>query len=165
MGLTDTFTPKPEVQKLIVDGLSGKMIESGEYHGDFFLKVSSDHYLNVIDFLRTHGELQFDSFVDLCGVDYLGQTPRFEVVVHLFSQPKQIRIRVRCQVPDSTETIPSLTSRWKGANWQEREAYDMYGIRFDGHPELKRILSAPEVKDFPQRKDFPLRGAREEKFE
>ena len=148
-------------QSLILENLGSAIVKSGEFRNDFWIQVKGEDLLRAIEFLRAHEELSLDSFIDLCGVDYKDRAPRFEVVVHLFSQRHHHRLRIRCLVPDETLTVPSLTRFWKGANWQEREAYDMYGIHFEGHPKLDRILSAPDVTTFPQRKDYPLKGERE----
>ncbi len=145
--------------------LGGRAFESGETQGDLWVKVKSEDLLAVVDLLRTHPELSFDWLADLCGVDYLPRHPRFEVVVHLYSMAHTHRIRVRCEVPEASLTVPSLTAIWQGANWLEREAYDMYGIRFQGHPNLERILNPLGTEGFPQRKDYPLRGPREPKEE
>ncbi|HLG19222.1 MAG TPA: NADH-quinone oxidoreductase subunit C [Bdellovibrionota bacterium] len=160
MGL-ESFSVTPERQKRISEFMGSKISSSGEIRGDFWIQIMGDELRALIEFLRSDPELLFDSFVDLCGVDYMARKPRFEVVVHLFSQPHQHQIRIRVGVPDATLTVPSLTPYWRGANWQEREAYDMYGILFEGHPKLERILSAPDVTLFPQRKDYPLKGDRE----
>ena len=148
---------------LLKELFGSKLIESGDYRGDLWIQIRAEDLLPVIDQLRTDPKLKFDWFVDLCGVDYLGKHPRFETVVHLRSMELGHQIRVRCQVPDESLTVPSLTGFWPAANWQEREAYDMYGIRFQGHPNLTRILNSPGTEEFPQRKDYPLRGKREPK--
>ena len=149
-----------EFQLRLVSDLSEFIQESGDIQGDFYLRVKSVHCLKVRERLRGEN-YGFSYFVDLCSVDYLGEVPRFEVVVHLVSREKEERIRIKCRVPDETLTLPSITRFWNAANWQEREAYDMYGIHFEGHPKLDRILSAPNVTEFPQRKDYPLKGKRD----
>lgn len=140
---------------------AAKLVDSGDSKGDTWIKVTGEDLLEVLGQLRSHPDLTFDWLIDLCGVDYLGRTPRFEVVIHLCSMKEAERIRVHCLVPDESLTIPSVVSLWPGANWHEREAYDMYGIRFKGHPNLDRILNPLETSEFPQRKDYPLRGSRE----
>ncbi len=137
------------------------LLQGGVARGDYSVQVRAETLIPLVEFLRKESDLAFDSFVDLCGVDYLDRRPRFEVVIHLYSTSARHRIRVRCQVPDDSLTVPSLTPYWKAANWQEREAFDMYGIRFQGHPDLKRILSPPDTQEFPQRKDYPLKGDRD----
>jgi NADH-quinone oxidoreductase subunit C len=102
----------------------------------------------------------FDMLVDVAGVDWaVGVTPRFTVVYHVFSTVGHdyLRIAADC-ADDATPEVPSATELWPGANWHERETYDMYGIRFSGHPDLRRILMWDEYPHFPLRKDFPLAG-------
>lgn len=161
MGVKDSFTPSKSCQDRICSELDSAIGQSGESNGDFWIKVSGEKLLKTVEVLQVHSEFLFDSFVDLCGVDYLEEQPRFEVVIHLYSSKHKHRIRIRCMVPDTTLTIPSLTEFWPAANWQEREAFDMYGIRFHGHPNLERILSPPDTEVFAQRKDYPLKGERE----
>ena len=150
-----------KVQSFITEKLGNKIVASGVFHDDFWIQIQGENLLSVIDFLKTEEQCYFDSFVDLCGVDYLKRAPRFESVIHLYSTNNKQRIRIRTLVPDATLTVPTITNIWKGANWQERESYDMYGILYEGHPELTRILSAPGVEIFAQRKDYPLKGNRD----
>lgn len=147
-------------QQYIIDKLGDKIVASGEFQGDFWIKVDGKNLLPVIQFLKEDNQAYFDSFVDLCGVDYLTTKPRFESVIHLYSSQNKQRIRIRTLVDDKTLTVPSITNFWKGADWQERESYDMYGIKYEGHPNLLRILSAPGTEVFAQRKDYPLKGHR-----
>jgi len=149
------------VQEHIKQQLGDKIVESGEFQNDFWIKVHGKDLLPVVQFLRDDSKTYFDSFIDVCGVDYLKTKPRFESVVHLYSTQNKHRIRIRTLVDDKTLTVPSIVNFWKGADWQERESFDMYGIKYDGHPNLQRILSAPGTEVFAQRKDYPLKGARE----
>lgn len=149
------------IQKYIVEKLGSKITASGEHQNDFWIKTWGKDLISVVEFLKDDEKCYFDSFVDLCGVDYLKTKPRFESVIHLYSTKNKQRIRIRVLVDDETLTVPTITNFWKGANWQERESYDMYGIKYDGHPDLRRILSAPGVEVFAQRKDYPLKGERE----
>ncbi len=130
-------------------------------------RASLDHpAVNVpaADLLSVLGSLKdesgYDMLVDVAGVDWaVGASPRFTVVYHLFSTQGHDYIRVASDcADDSAPELPSATSIWPGANWHEREAYDMYGIRFSGHPDLRRILMWDEYPHFPLRKDFPLAG-------
>ncbi len=150
-----------QVQQYIIEKLGDKISSSGEFRDDFWIKVEGKNLLPVIQFLKDDTQTLFDSFIDLCGVDYLTTQPRFESVIHLYSTQHKQRIRIRTLVDDKTLTVPSITNFWKGADWQERESYDMYGIKYDGHPNLLRILSAPGTEVFAQRKDYPLKGHRE----
>jgi len=111
--------------------------------------------------LKRHSDLQFNFLSDICVVDFLPKIPRFEVLYHLYSIPYKYRLRLKCPFTEGQE-IPSVTTVWRAANWHEREAYDMYGIVFSDHPDLRRIFMWDEFEGYPQRKDFPLRGYRDE---
>ena len=106
--------------------------------------------------LRDDPALAFDLLVDVTAVDYLGRAPRFEVVYHLYALTHGHRLRVKIPVDEADPVVPSLTALWKAANWLEREVWDMFGIGFDGHPDLRRILMYPEFQGHPLRKDYPV---------
>ena len=110
----------------------------------------------ALETLRDHPETRFEMLSDLTAVDYLGRTPRFEVVYQLYSLERNHRLRVKAAVPEEDPVVPSVSSVWKAALWAEREAWDMFGIRFAGHPDLRRILMYPEFEGHPLRKDYPL---------
>ncbi|MEX0318756.1 MAG: NADH-quinone oxidoreductase subunit C [Ruegeria sp.] len=131
----------------------------GLSHGIHVFKVSPDIITDLCRFLKD--ELEFNFLSDICGVDYLPETPRFEVVYHLYSLSRKWRIRLKCRLDDPPR-IQTVTGIWRTADWHEREAWDMYGIVFDGHPDLRRIYMWEGFEGFPQRKDFPLRGYRDE---
>lgn len=160
MGLIDSFSVAEDHRKKILSQLSSIVVESGEHHGDFWIKIQAKDLHDAVKELRSNADFAFDHMVDLCGVDYLPRTPRFESVVHLYSFSKKHRIRLRCLVGEDMK-VPSLTSFWQAANWQERESFDMYGIVYEGHPNLDRILSPPETSVYPQRKDYALKGERD----
>jgi len=126
------------------------------------IKVGKEKYLDTLKFLK---DLKFDLFIDLFGTHYPA-TKEIEVIVHLYSTYRIKRIRVKCRVPEDNPVLPSVYNLWKGADWFERETYDMLGVRFEGHPDLKRILTPPGFEDHPLRKDFPFRGKipRKEKY-
>ncbi len=106
--------------------------------------------------LRDHPETRFEVLSDLTAVDYLGRTPRFEVVYELYSLSLNHRLRVKVPVPEGDPVVPTASGVWKSANWAEREVWDMFGIRFAGHPDLRRILMYPEFEGHPLRKDYPV---------
>jgi NADH-quinone oxidoreductase subunit C len=106
--------------------------------------------------LRDHSELRFEMLSDLTAVDYLGRTPRFEVVYQLYSITHNHRLRVKVPLGEDDPSVPSATDVWKSANWAERETWDMFGIRFTGHPDHRRILMYEEFEGHPLRKDYPL---------
>ena len=108
--------------------------------------------------LRDHPELDYKLFLDLCGVDYLDRDDRperYEVVLHLYSVSKKHHVRLKTPVPEAEAKLPTLTGVFKGANWFEREAWDLYGIVFEGHPNLCRILTHESFEGHPMRKDYP----------
>ena len=120
--------------------------------------VKREHLLEVSRFLKEDPATTFNFLSDLCGVDYMGREPRFEVVYHLYSMEHKHRLRMKVSLSESDLSIPSVVSIWKTANWHERECFDLLGITFSDHPDLTRILTPDGFKDHPLRKDFPLRG-------
>lgn len=125
------------------------------------LWVPSGDLIALCTRLRDDPTLRFDFLSDICGVDYHPQTPRFLLVYHLFSVPHKWRLRLKCRLGDPA-AVPTVTPVWPTANWHEREAFDMYGIRFDGHPDPRRIYMWEGFDGFPMRRDFPLRGYRDD---
>lgn len=126
-------------------------------HGDETLVVQRDAWRDVMRFLRDDPDLHYDFLMDLTAVDYLtmGRTPRYEVVAHLYSLPHNQRVRLKTPIPDDDPRLDSLMPVWEGANWFEREAYDMFGLTFAGHPDLRRILLYEGFEGYPLRKDYP----------
>ncbi|MFI5396708.1 MAG: NADH-quinone oxidoreductase subunit D [Candidatus Binatia bacterium] len=124
------------------------------YRGDVSASIAPERILDVARFIRDDPALRFDMPLDVTAVDYLGQQPRFEVVYHLYSTTHHHRLRLKARVPED-RPIASVTPVWVGANWLERETYDMYGIRFAGHPDLRRIYLYEEFQGHPLRKDYP----------
>jgi NADH-quinone oxidoreductase subunit C len=111
----------------------------------------------IFRWLREDPQLDFNFLADLTAVDYLDKrTPRFEVVYHLYSLSKNHRLRVKIPVAGEDPVVDSLTPLWKGADWLEREVWDMFGIRFRGHPDLRRILLYEQFEGYPLRKDYPV---------
>ena len=111
--------------------------------------------------LKDAPTLRFDFLCDLCGVDFFPDAPRFQVVYHLYSIAHKHRLRLKCKVAEDA-TIASVTPVWNTANWHERETYDMYGIVLANHPDLRRIYMWEEFEGWPMRKDFPLRGYKDQ---
>ena len=132
--------------------------DTTEFRGQLNVYVRREAIVDVARFLRDDAELSYNFLENLCGVDYLGRDPRFEVVYHLLSHKNRHRICLKVGAPESNPTVPTLTPLWVTANWQEREAFDMFGIVFAGHPGLERILMPDDWEGFPQRKDVPLGG-------
>jgi NADH-quinone oxidoreductase subunit C len=134
-------------------------IESvNEYRGELTVVVKKSSIKNISLFLRDDAELRFDSLRDVCGADYYRPDERFEVIYNLYSIPNNFRLRLKVRVDESDLHVDSVTSVWPTSNWAERETYDMFGILFDGHPDLRRIYMPEGFEHFPLRKDFPLMG-------
>ena len=129
--------------------------ESGEFRGELTLLVKTKDIVPVCRFLRDDAELSFNFLSDLTAVDRSGREPRFDVIYHLYSLDKNHRVRLKVRAGEN-ETVPSVTSVWSNANWFEREVFDLFGIGFDGHPDLRRILMPDDWVGHPLRKDFPL---------
>jgi len=146
-----------------VDALKAKfpeaIVSDHAWRGDETVVIKREHLLEVCAFLRDDPALDFKMPIDVCGVDYLGhKEPRYEVVYHLFSVTQRARLRLKVEVDEDDATVPSVIGIWRGVDWFERECWDMYGIRFEGHPELKRILMYEGFEGHPLRKDYPQRG-------
>ena len=140
--------------------------------GEVTIEVGASDYLGVMTALRNEADLQFEELVDLCGVDYstygegAWQGRRFAAVTHLLSIQKNWRLRVRVFAEDDEfPTVDSITSVWKSVNWFEREAFDLYGIAFVGHDDLRRILTDYGFIGHPFRKDFPISGYVEMRYD
>jgi NADH-quinone oxidoreductase subunit C len=147
----------PDEVLATVESLCGARVrEKHQNFGDATVVIDRDGAFEVFRALREHADLGFDLLTDLTVVDYLGRAPRFEVVYHLYSLGKSHRVRVKIRVPEEDPSVPSLSGIWKSANWLEREAWDMFGIRFAGHPDLRRILMYEEFVGHPLRKDYPF---------
>lgn len=131
--------------------------EIKEFRRQASVVLKKERIKEIIRFLNETPDLHFDYLEDLCGVDYLGRKkPRFEVVYHLYSMKHRHMIRIKAEVPEDDCTIDSVVEIWKGANWHERECYDMFGITFNGHPDLRRILLPEDWEGHPLRKDYQL---------
>ena len=132
--------------------------ETAFFRDEHTITLKREHLLEIAQFLKEEPEYSFNFLSDLCGVDYNGKEPRFEVVYHLYSITHAHRLRIKVSLTESDPTIPSVVSLWKTADWHERECYDLLGITFSGHPDLRRILTPDGFKEYPLRKDFPLKG-------
>jgi NADH-quinone oxidoreductase subunit C len=129
---------------------------AGTAFGEATVVIQRDDALTIFPALRDRPEFAFEALTDLTAVDYLGKSPRFEVVYHLHSLSQNHRLRVKIRVGDEDAWVHSLTPLWKCANWLERECWDMLGIRFVGHPDPRRILMYEEFVGHPLRKDYPV---------
>jgi NADH-quinone oxidoreductase subunit C len=132
--------------------------------GELTLFVEPGDIVQVLTLLKEDVQCRFVSFIDICGVDYPTREKRFDVVYHLLSPYQNQRVRIKVATDEDTP-VPSVTSVFPGADWFEREAYDLYGILFTGHPELRRILTDYGFEGYPLRKDFPLTGFVEVRYD
>ena len=146
---------KVVLERLAAQFRGGEIIETGSQHGNEWARVRRDGWVAVAKFLRDDPACKMEMFIDLTAVDRFSTEPRFDVVVHLYSVAHKHRVRLYGGVPEEDPTIDTLVPVWAGANWFEREAYDLYGVRFLGHPDLRRILMYPEFVGHPLRKDYP----------
>jgi NADH-quinone oxidoreductase subunit C len=143
------------IQRICGSDIKGSAIE----HGDLILEVSADAVLGVLKSCKESPELDFALLVDLTAVDWMdAKANRFEVIYQLLSISKNRRVTIRVELSEDKARIPSATALWQGANFLEREVWDMFGITFDGHPDLRRILMYEEFKGHPLRKDYPVQG-------
>ncbi len=176
------MTTRLETLKSKLQAAFGENAAITEAFGEITLEVAADQWLATANRLRTDADLRFDSCIDLCGVDYLtygnatraepegqgaGRFPgRYAVVTHLLSFEHNWRLRLRTWAPDDEfPLVASLMECWPSVNWFEREAFDLYGIVFEGHPDLRRILTDYGFIGHPFRKDFPLSGTVEMRYD
>lgn len=146
--------------QLILEKLQAKFAEAifdvSEPHEFLTISTTKENILNVIQFLYNDEELKFRYLTDICGIHYPERELPLGVIYHLHSLTKNVRIRIKVFLPESAPRITTLTGLFLGANWMERETYDFYGIIFEGHPDLRRILNVDDMVAFPMRKEFPL---------
>ena len=146
---------------MILEKLKEKFLddvfETFEFRGDLAVVVNKEIIRDTMKFLKTEPKLDFNVLIDLSAVDYLWQEriPRFDVVYHLYSLQRNHRLRVKAHVDEKDPVIDSIVSLWPIADWFEREVWDMFGIKFKGHPNLKRIMMYEEFAGHPLRKDYP----------
>ena len=147
-------------QQSIIDKINMQNFEDiriTNYLGELCVIVSSDQILPLLSFLRDDHDLMFKQLIDICAVDYLGRSPRYDTVYHLLSLKFNQRVRLKVMM-DACDAIPSAINIFSAANWFEREVFDLYGLSFTGHPDLRRILTDYNFQGHPLRKDFPLSG-------
>jgi len=150
--------------KRLKEQFPDSILETYSFQGEMTIKVKREDILPICKFLRDDPDLAFDFLTDICGVDYPQREERFEVVYHLYSMRRNKRLRIKASVSDG-EALSTVESIWKAANWLEREVYDMLGVPFEGHSDLRRILTWEGYQGHPLRKDFPLRGEDFEHYE
>jgi NADH-quinone oxidoreductase subunit C len=156
-----------EVAEALLEKFGEQVYDFDEPYGLLTLSTTREEIISVLEFLKNHKTYQISFLTDLTGVQYPDNTGReFAVVYHLHSFIQNFRVRLKVFIPEADIHIPTATVLWDSANWMERETYDFYGILFDGHPNLTRILNIEEMDYFPMRKEYPLEDAtREDKID
>ncbi len=140
------------------DKFGAAVLETHAYRGDETAVIAREKFSEAARFVKENADFDMDMLVDLAGVDGLNLkwSPRFEVVYHFLSMKQNHRLRLKVGVPESDAVMPTVSALWQTANWLEREVWDMFGIKFEGHPDLRRILMYEEFKGHPLRKDYPF---------
>ena len=157
MGDVTSLTPLQALEERAKSLLGDRIEHSAISYGELTLTVHRETILDSVRALHDDADLRFVSIIDVCGVDYPERGQRFDVVYHLLSMTKNRRIRIKVQTDEDTP-VPTVTGVYPCADWFEREAFDMYGIFFEGHPDLRRILTDYGFHGHPLRKDFPMTG-------
>ena len=152
-----------DLEKKINSELTSKINESKIKHGQIYLNIDENNLSEVVMFLKSNNEIKFRQLIELTAVDYPENDKRFKLVYLLLSHENNLRILINFSVKEN-EIVSSLTSIFPAANWMEREVFDMYGITFKNHPDLRRILTDYQFEGFPLRKDFPLTGHKEVRY-
>lgn len=147
-----------EIADRLKDKFLGEIIDITSFRNQVFVSIKREKIVDICRFLHDEPDIYMDYLADLCGVDYPDRRHRFEVVYNLFSMKHGHRLILKAQIPENDPSVDSVVPVWSGANWHEREACDMYGILFNGHPDLRRILMPEDWEGYPLRKDYPLEG-------
>ena len=145
-----------ELLHSLSEALGSKVQHQTEFRCETTYEIAVNNLREVATVCRD--KLLFDYLVDITSIDNFGEEPRFEIVYHLYSLPRAVHLRLKLKVPDEAGAVDTVSDIWPTANWHEREIYDMMGIKFNGHPDLRRILMWDGYPFFPLRKDFPLEG-------
>jgi NADH-quinone oxidoreductase subunit C len=147
-----------EIVDRIKDKFFSEIVDVKEFRDQVSVSVKREKLLEICRYLHDDPDMHMDYLADLLGVDYPDNKFRFEVVYNLFSMKHEHRILIKALLPEDEPAVESVVSVWNGANWHEREACDMYGIVFNNHPDLRRILMPEDWEGYPLRKDYPLKG-------
>jgi len=152
-----------DIEQLINSELASKIKKSLITFGELLIETSDEELIDVIYFLKSHDKLKFRQLIDIAGVDYPEEEKRFKLIYLFLSHEKNIRIKILINF-EIGKKIPTITKIYPSANWMEREVFDMYGIEFSNHPDLRRILTDYNFEGYPLRKDFPLTGFNEVRY-
>jgi NADH-quinone oxidoreductase subunit C len=148
--------PNEELLKRIGEKFGEQVTLVGEPYGLLTVETSREQIIDLLTFLKTDPALKFIFLTDITGIHYPEQEKQIGIIYHLHSLTTNTRIRIKVFLTDGDVHIPTATVLWEGANWMERETYDFFGVIFDGHPDLRRILNVDDMTAFPMRKEFPL---------
>jgi len=148
--------PNEELLKRIGEKFGEQVTLVGEPYGLLTVETSREQIIDLLAFLKTDPALKFIFLTDITGIHYPEQEKQIGIIYHLHSLTTNTRIRIKVFLVDGDVHIPTATVLWEGANWMERETYDFFGVIFDGHPDLRRILNVDDMTAFPMRKEFPL---------
>jgi len=149
---------KALIPQKLKEKFSSVDFEVSDYRDELTIKFDKKFIVEICSFLKSDSELEFNFCSDITAIDWATRKNRFAVVYNIFSMKHNFRLRLKADVDESDCSINSVSSVWKAANWQERETYDMYGIKFNNHPDLRRMYMPEEFEYYPLRKDFPLMG-------
>ena len=152
------------LQTFVNSELASKIQESEVSYNELLFRIKEDDLIEVIQFLKSSDKCKFKQLIDIAGVDYPDEEKRFQLVYLLLSHELNLRIKIIIQF-DENQTINSITKIFPSANWMEREVFDMYGIKFKNHPDLRRILTDYGFEGHPLRKDFPMTGHNEVRYD
>ena len=158
-----TILKLQKLEKLINSELSSKINNSSIINGELLVEIDENNLIDVIQFLKSDENCKFKQLIDIAGVDYPEKEKRFELIYLFLSHENNLRIKVLIKF-EIGQVINSVTKIFPSANWMEREVFDMYGIKFKNHPDLRRILTDYGFKGYPLRKDFPLTGFNEVRY-
>ena len=158
-----TILKLQKLEKLINSELSSKINNSSIINGELLVEIDENNLIDVIQFLKSDENCKFKQLIDIAGVDYPEKEKRFELIYLFLSHENNLRIKVLIKF-EIGQVINSITKIFPSANWMEREVFDMYGIKFKNHPDLRRILTDYGFKGHPLRKDFPLTGFNEVRY-
>ncbi len=152
-----------KLEKLINSKLSTKIIKSEINFDELLIEISPEDLISILQFLKTDENCKFRQLIDIAGVDYPNESKRFNLVYLLLSHEYNLRIKVKVKIDKDQKSL-SITKIFPSANWMEREVFDMLGIKFNNHPDLRRILTDYNFEGYPLRKDFPLTGFTEVRY-
>ncbi len=152
-----------QLEKLVNSELASKVQKSSIKFNELLIEVKIDELIGIIQFLKSNDNFKFKQLIDIAGVDFPGEDKRFQLIYLLLSHELNLRIKILIKF-EIGKDIPSITKIFPSANWMEREVFDMYGIKFENHPDLRRILTDYNFEGHPLRKDFPLTGFNEVRY-